>query len=228
MGNHPTITHDLLSNLAGCIEMGKAEKDSPYPPALKGQEGSVELTRLALESDIAPQVILKQGLMPGMDRIGEKFSVGEVFIPDLLMSADAMNKAMAILKPHFGAEGMPLRGTMILGTVAGDLHEIGKNVVRMVLEGDGWQVIDLGVDVTVEKFIETLRLHPGAVVGMSALLTTTMATMQHSVRDLKALYPEVAIYVGGAPLTSEFAAKIGAEGFFPDPHTFARHLATKY
>jgi 5-methyltetrahydrofolate--homocysteine methyltransferase len=163
-----------------------------------------------------------------MDRIGARFSLGEVFIPDLLMSADAMNKAMALLKPHFGVGGMPTRGTIILGTVAGDLHEIGKNVVRMVLEGDGWQVIDLGVDVASEKFLETLRLHPGAVVGMSALLTTTMATMQQSVKDIKALYPEAAIYLGGAPLTSEFAAKIGAAGYFPDPHTFARHLAKKY
>jgi len=215
---------DLLKQLAIFIERGKADLNSPYPPDLKGQEGALELTRNALESGVSPSVILKKGLMPGMNRIGEKFAKGEAFIPDLLMSAKAMNGVMALLKPHFETGEVQHRGTIILGTVAGDLHEIGKNVVRMVLEGGGWEVIDLGVDAGVDKFMASLQQYPNAKVGMSALLTTTMATMEQAVKQIKEKHPATEIYVGGAPLTLEFCNKIGADGYFPEPHSFARHL----
>ncbi|TKJ37922.1 cobalamin-binding protein [candidate division LCP-89 bacterium B3_LCP] len=219
--------NNLLTQIAFCIEKGKADLNSPYPPVLKGENGASELTKEAIDSGISADQILKQGLMPGMNRIGERFSKGEAFIPDLLMSARAMNAAMEHLQPHFDSGDIQHRGTLILGTVAGDLHEIGKNVVRMVLEGDGWKVLDLGVDVTVERFSETLRDNPDSIIGMSALLTTTMGTMEQSVNQIKQQSPQTQIYVGGAPLTQEFSDKIGADGFFPDPHSFAKHLAAQ-
>lgn len=218
---------DLLIRLSHCIERGKADKLSPYPPEMKGMDGAAELTEQALGASLSAAEILKESLMTGMNRIGEKYAAGQAFIPELLMAARAMNAAMEKLKPHFDSGELRHRGRVILGTVAGDLHEIGKNVVRMVLEGDGWKVIDLGVDVTTQKFIAILNDHPGSIVGMSALLTTTMINMQNSVREIKRLYPETQIYVGGAPLTQEFSRKIGADGYFPDPHSFAKHLATQ-
>ena len=139
------------------------------------------------------------------------------------MAANAMNKAMAILKPHFAAEGIPSRGIMILGTVAGDLHEIGKNVVRMVLEGDGWQVIDLGVDVSPQAFVDAA--HEGVqIIGMSALLTTTMSNMGNTIEALKAagVREKVKVMIGGAPVTQEFANSIGADAFAADAPSAAR------
>jgi methanogenic corrinoid protein MtbC1 len=215
---------DLLTKLSDCIEKGKSEKESPYPPKLKGSDGAKELTEIAIRKAIPPDVILREGLISGMNRIGEKFGRGEAFIPDLLMSARAMHLALEVLKPYFNSGEILHRGTIILGTVAGDLHEIGKNLVRMVVEGNGWKVIDLGVDASVESFLQTLQQNPGAILGMSALLTTTMSTMADSVRQIKALHPETLIYVGGAPVTQQFCDHIGADGYFPDPHSFVLHL----
>lgn len=218
---------DLLEQLADCVERGKADRNSPYPKDLKGRDGAAELTRQALEAAIPADQILQKALTVGMNRVGEKFGAGEAFIPDLLMAAQAMKAAMAVLRPHFESGDIQPRGTLILGTVAGDLHEIGKNVVRMVLEGDGWRVIDLGVEVTTDRFIAALKENPDAILGMSALLTTTMINMEQSVREIKRRFPGTEIYVGGAPLTREFSDKIGADGTFPEPHSFARHLASK-
>ena len=218
---------ELLEQLADCVERGKADRHSPYPKGLKGRDGAAELTRQALNRAIPASQILQKALTAGMNRVGEKFGAGEAFIPDLLMAAQAMKAAVAILRPHFESGDIQPRGTLILGTVAGDLHEIGKNVVRMVLEGDGWRVIDLGVDVNTDAFIAALKDNPGAILGMSALLTTTMISMERSVREIKRRFPGTEIYVGGAPLTREFSDKIGADGTFPEPHSFARHLASK-
>jgi 5-methyltetrahydrofolate--homocysteine methyltransferase len=160
-----------------------------------------------------------------MTRIGDRFSAGEIYIPDLLLAARAMNAAMDHIRPFFQTGELKPRGTLILGTVAGDLHDIGKNIVRMVLEGGGWRVVDLGVDVGTEKFLHALEEDPGSVVGMSALLTTTMLNMGRSVEEIKTRDPGIPIFIGGAPVTEEFRAKIGADGYFPDPNGLVKHLA---
>lgn len=216
---------ELLEQLAICIERGKVDKNSPYPPDMKDQEGASEITAKLLEEGVSADDILKKSLMVGMNIVGDRFAQGKAFIPDLLIAAKAMNAAMAHLKPYFESGEAKHRGTMILGTVSGDLHDIGKNIVRMVLEGDGWKVVDLGVDVGTEKFLAALQENPDAHVGMSALLTTTMINMEASVKAIKEKNSDTKVFVGGAPLSKEFNDKIGADGYFPDPHTFAKYLA---
>ena len=215
---------ELLKQLAVCIERGKAEKNSPYPPDMKEQDGASEIAKQLLDGGVPANDILKKALMIGMNKIGQKFGEGKAFIPELLIAAKAMNAAMVHLKPYFESGEAQHRGKFIIGTVAGDLHDIGKNIVRMVLEGDGWNVIDLGVDVTKEKFLDALKENPDANVGMSALLTTTMVNMEASVKAIKDSYPAAKVFVGGAPLSQEFNDKIGADGYFPDPHSFAKSL----
>ncbi|MCC6487927.1 MAG: corrinoid protein [Candidatus Hydrogenedentes bacterium] len=208
---------DILQRIATCIERGKVNATSPYPPDLKGQDGAHELTKAALEMGVSPSDVLAQGLVVGMNSIGRKFSENKVFVPDLLMASKAMQAAMVHLKPFFESGEAKHRGTFIIGTVQGDLHDIGKNLVSMVMEGGGWQVIDLGVDVSTEKFLDALNAHPGSAVGLSALLTTTMVNMEKTVAAVRAQHPDTKIIVGGAPLTAEYAKKIGADAYAPDP-----------
>jgi len=215
----------ILEKLALAIERGKVNLDSPYPPDLKGEIGADELTKKALEEGIAPDSILNNSLMIGMGKIGDKFEEGKAFIPDMLIAAKAMNAAMAHLKPYFESGEMELKGDFIIGTVAGDLHDIGKNIVRMVLTGNGWNVIDLGSDVKAEKYVETLKKYPNAMVGISALLTTTMMQMEFTTKAIKEVSPDTKVFVGGAPLSKEFNDKIGADGYFPDPNKFSKFLA---
>jgi len=217
--------NEILSQLAICIERGKADLNSPYPPDLKGQEGANELTQKALQSGISANEILKGALMVGMHRIGEKFSKGQAFIPDLLIAAKAMKASMQHLKPYFDSGEATHKGTFVLGTVKGDLHDIGKNIVRMVLEGDGWKVVDLGVDVTAEKFLAAADQNPGCYIGLSALLTTTMVNMEEIVSKVRSKYPDTKIYIGGAPVTSAFCDKISASGYFPDPQQLVNYLS---
>jgi methanogenic corrinoid protein MtbC1 len=152
-----------------------------------------------------------------MGRVGQKFSENKVFVPDLLMAAKAMSAGMAHLKPFFESGQAHHKGTFVIGTVQGDLHDIGKNLVGMVIEGGGWKVVDLGVDVSAEKFLKAVQDNPGAVVGLSALLTTTMINMEKTVKLVKEKVPGTKVIVGGAPLTAEFAKKIGADSYSPDP-----------
>ena len=215
---------ELLKKLAICVERGKADKVAPYPPDLKGEEGASEITEQLLAKGVSANDILRKGLMIGMNAIGDKFGQGKAFIPELLIAAKAMNAAMVHLKPYFESGEAEHRGTFIIGTVAGDLHDIGKNIVRMVLEGDGWKVIDLGVDVSSDKFLNALDEYPEAWIGMSALLTTTMVNMEANVKMIKEKNAATKVYVGGAPLSTEFSDKIGADGYFPDPHGLAKHL----
>lgn len=215
---------NLLEQIALCVENGKADISTPYPNELKGKPGAVELTLEAIKKNISPNEILSNGLILGMKRIGEKFGEGKAFIPNLLISAKAMNASIIHLKPFFESGEVQHKGKIILGTVSGDLHDIGKNIVKMVLEGDGWNVIDLGVDVSEKKFLEALNQYPTAKLGMSALLTTTMLNMGKTVEFLKSNFNELEIYVGGAPLSNNFATEIGANGYFPNPHEFANHL----
>lgn len=214
----------ILAKIALCVERGKADLNSPYPVDMKGEAGAAELTQKALEGGISPNKVLSDALIVGMHRIGEKFSEGKAFIPDLLISAKAMNAAMEHIKPFFESGEAQHKGTFIIGTVAGDLHDIGKNIVRMVMEGNGWKTIDLGVNVSTEKFIIAVEQHPGSVVGLSSLLTTTMINMEKTCKEIKARYPEVMVFVGGAPVTDSFSKKIGADAYLPDPHSLVQYL----
>ncbi|MCP4728385.1 MAG: cobalamin-binding protein [bacterium] len=218
---------NLLNQLTICIERGKSDKNSPYPPDMRGDDGAAEITKTLLGSGVTPNEILEKGLMPGMNNVGEKFEKGEAFIPELLISAKAMNSAMEHLKPYFDTGEAKHRGSVIIGTVRGDLHDIGKNIVRMVLEGDGWNVIDLGKDVPGEQFLNMLKENPGSEIAISALLTTTMINMEDTVRTIKENSPGTRVFIGGAPLSQAYSDKIGADGYFPNPHTFAKHISGK-
>ena len=214
----------ILAKLGEAVEFGKVDKNSPYPPNLKGQDGSDELAREALDTGVPPNSILTDALVPAMDRVGQKFSENKIFVPQMLMSAKAMSAAMAHLKPFFQSGDVQSKGTFIIGTVKGDLHDIGKNLVAMMVEGGGWTIIDLGVDVNEDTFNQTLADNPGAIVGLSALLTTTMANMEVIVTKIKEAHPDTKVLVGGAPLTDDFRAKIGADFYSPDPRGAVEYL----
>lgn len=216
--------NEILEKLSVCIEFGKINLKSPYPPSMKGQIGADELTKQALEEGVKPTDILEKALIPGMDTVGLKFSQNKVFVPEMLMAAKAMSAALVHLKPFFKSGEVKRKGTFVIGTVFGDLHDIGKNLVAMTVEGAGWEVIDLGIDVKTEKFIETVEKYPGCVVGISALLTTTMANMEIVVKEIKQKFPKTIIAVGGAPLNAEFAAKIGADFYSPNPQATVQYL----
>jgi len=216
---------DLLDQLTLCIEHGKSERTSAYPPEMRNQDGASEITVQLLNAGVHPNDIVRHALMAGMNRVGEQFALGQAFIPQLLISAKAMKASMVHLRPFFESGVAVHRGTILLGTVAGDLHDIGKNIVGMVMEGDGWQVVDLGADVSAGRFVAAVAEHPECVVGLSALLTTTMGNMKDCVAQIKASSPSTRVYVGGAPVTESFSRAIGADGYFPDPSSLARHLA---
>lgn len=216
--------NDILEQIAMCVENGKINQRSPYPPNLKGELGADELTLQALESGIPPSEVLARGLIAGMGRIGVKFRENKVFVPQVLMSAKAMSGAMIHLKRYFMDGSVRRKGTLIIGTVEGDMHDIGKNLVGMIAEGNGYEIVDLGVDVSAEKFIDAIRNHPGAFVGMSALLTTTMANMEEINRRIKAAFPDVITCVGGAPLNEEFARRIGADYYTDGPQALVEIL----
>ena len=217
---------EILDKIALCVEFGKINKASPYPPNMKDQDGADELTKQALESGEKPDAILENALVPAMAKVGEKFSRKEIYVPQMLMAAKAMNSAMAHLKPFFQSGETKRKGKFIVGTVAGDLHDIGKNLVAMMIEGGGWEVIDLGVDVGTDKFLSALDANPGAVIGLSALLTTTMENMKHTVSAIKEKHKESKILVGGAPVTMEYCKKIGADFYSPDPQGAVNYLKT--
>ena len=214
----------LLIKLGEAVESGKVDKNSPYPPQMKGEDGADEIARQALDKGISPNEVLSSALVPAMDRVGQKFSENKIFVPQMLMSAKAMSAAMAHLKPFFQSGDVKTKGTFIIGTVKGDLHDIGKNLVAMMVEGGGWTIVDLGVDVNEDKFNAALAEHPGAIVGLSALLTTTMANMEEIVKKIKEVNPATRVLVGGAPLNDDFRAKIGADFYSPDPRGAVEYL----
>jgi methanogenic corrinoid protein MtbC1 len=210
--------------LIEAVELGKVDKKSPYPPQLKDQDGAFEIAKIALDQGFKPDEILENALIPAMANVGNRFSRKEIYVPQMLMSAKAMSGAMVHLKPFFQSGETKRKGTFIIGTVSGDLHDIGKNLVAMMVEGGGWEVIDLGVDAGSEKFIKAVEEKPHAVIGLSALLTTTMENMSKIVTDIKNRYPGTKILVGGAPVTNEFCSKIGADFYAPDPQGAVNYL----
>ncbi len=207
----------VLEHIAACVETGKADAQMDIPPGSAGQPGVVEHIRQALDDGVMPQVILQDGLLAGMGRVGRRFAANEVFIPDVLIAARAMQAGFAVLKPCFADQTVPSRGVFVIGTVRGDLHDIGKNLVSIILEGAGWRIVDLGADCPPERFVEAVRQNPGCAVGLSALLTTTMMNMPVTIEAIRAVSPETRVLVGGAPVTAAFADQIGADGYADDP-----------
>ncbi len=175
-------------------------------------------TQNALDEGMSAQEILSDGLIGGMDKVGKDFKAGDLFIPEVLMSAKAMHAGMAVLRPLLAESGALSLAKMVIGTVVGDLHDIGKNLVGMMLEGAGFEIIDLGTDVSPEKFVEAVRAEGADLVGMSALLTTTMPSMKATIEALTeaGLRDRVKVIVGGAPVTASFAEGIGADAYAPD------------
>jgi methanogenic corrinoid protein MtbC1 len=184
---------------------------------MKDQPGADELTLQAISEGLSPQTILAEGLVAAMHTVGERFRDKQIFVPDMLMSARAMMAGMERLRPFYTSNEITPRGTFVIGTVRGDLHDIGKRIVGMMITGAGWRVIDLGTDVPGERFVNAVHEHPDCVIGMSALLATTMQNMEMTVREIKIASPSTKIIVGGAPVSKEFAARIGADAYAPDP-----------
>jgi 5-methyltetrahydrofolate--homocysteine methyltransferase len=180
-----------------------------------------ELVQKALDQGLSPSSILQGGLIAGMDVVGRDFKAGELFVPEVLVAARAMHAGMNVLRPLLAESEAPSAGKYLIGTVKGDLHDIGKNLVKMMLEGAGFEIIDLGTDVDPQAFVAGVRDHRPSVVGMSALLTTTMVQMKSTIEALEeaGLRDSVKIMVGGAPVTDGFAKQIGADAFAPDAAT---------
>ena len=176
----------------------------------------LEYVQKALDEGIAPQTILTEGLLPGMDRVGVKFRDNEIFVPEVLVAARAMNAGSELLKPLMADGSAISLGTAIIGTVKGDLHDIGKNLVKMMIEGKGINVIDVGVDVEPETFVKAAIENNAGVICCSALLTTTMPVMAEVVKAVKAAGINAKVMVGGAPITQEFADSIGADAYTAD------------
>ena len=201
---------ELFNQISTALQMGKA-KDVKA------------LVQQAIDEGALPQDILSKGLMVGMNSIGEKFKNNEVFVPEVLVAARAMNQGAALLKPLLAAQGIEATGRVCIGTVQGDMHDIGKNLVKMMLEGKGLEVIDLGVDIAPETFVQTAIEQDCRIICCSALLTTTMGVMADVVKAAEAAHirDRVKIMIGGAPVTESFCQKIGADAYAPDAATAA-------
>ena len=186
------------------------------------EQQAPKLVEQALSDGVAAKEVLQDGLLAGMTEVGRRFRDGEFFIPEVLIAAEAMKAGMEVLRPHLVAQGVKAEATAVIGTVRGDLHDIGKHLVGTMLEGAGFEVVDLGVDVSAEKFIKACRERPVQLVAMSALLTTTMPQMETTVKQLReGLDPPPAIIIGGAPVTQAYADQIGADGYGRDAATGA-------
>ena len=186
---------------------------------IKGDNvASKELAEKLVAEGVAATDVLNEGLVPGMNVVGAKFKANEMYIPEVLIAARAMHAAMDIIKPLLSESGAEMKGTVVVGTVQGDLHDIGKNLVAMMLEGGGFQVVDVGVDIPADKFVEEVKKSNAKVLGLSALLTTTMPAMKEVIEAIKAdgATKDVKVMVGGAPLTQEYADSIGAAGYAAD------------
>ncbi|NLT39379.1 MAG: cobalamin-binding protein [Clostridiales bacterium] len=207
-----------LQRIAEAVENGKNKE-------------AVDLINEALRDGVDPQTILKDGMMAAMEVIGQRFRDNEIFVPEMLVAARAMKKGVAVLQPYLASKSSVQRGKVIIGTVEGDLHDIGKNLVAMMLEGVGFEVIDLGVDVPPGKFVEELKRNPDTkIIAISALLTTTIAQVRLTIEALKeaGLRDQVTIMVGGAPVTQSFADSVGADAYTPDAGSAAEWAKNRF
>ncbi len=199
--------------------------ETVYQAVLDGDaEATTVEVKAALEAGGSAKQILQDGCIAAMGEVGRLFEIGEKFVPEMLISARAMSAALALLRPHLTEAYIQAVGKVVVGTVACDLHDIGKNLVGMMMEGAGFEVVDMGTDVSAQQFVEAVREHSPQVLGMSALLTTTMPSMQATIDALveAGLRDQVKVLIGGAPVTQDFADKIGADGFAPDASSAAR------
>jgi 5-methyltetrahydrofolate--homocysteine methyltransferase len=195
------------------------DKEKFYVFLSQGKTEEVKkITQQALDAEESVETILKDGLIQAMEQVGIRFKNGEIYIPEVLIAARAMHAGMAILKPILSQSTTRIARKVIIGTVKGDLHDIGKNLVVMMLEGGGFEVVDLGIDVSPQRFVEAIRQHQPRVVGMSALLTTTMREMKTTIQAIESAgyRNQLKAIVGGAPVTEKFAREIGADGYAPD------------
>jgi len=194
-----------LQDLAQFLENGESQK-------------VLALTQQLMDSGVSPQIVLNDGLIAGMAVVGEKMRNGEMYLPEVLQSAGAMKASLKILKPHLAREGAKSRGKILIGTVKGDMHDIGKNLVGIMLQGAGFEIVDIGLNVEPQKFVAAIIEHTPAIVGLSAMLTTTMLNMKATIEAIAdaGLRSKVKIIVGGAPVSQKFADEIGADGFSRD------------
>ena len=195
--------NELMTNLGETLLAGNVEEIK-------------RLTEEALNAGATPQDILEQGLRPAMEALGERFSRGEAFLPELLVAAETMKASMEVLEPAIVRDGVAPKATLLLGTVEGDIHDIGKNLVKMMFEGSGFKVIDLDINVKADKFLEAYHKEKPDLVGLSALLTTTIGEMEKVIQAIREYDPKAKFIIGGAPITQEFADRVGADGYAPD------------
>ena len=213
------MSMDIVATIQENVIQGrKTQGDAGVDDSLTGTPGVIELVQQALESDISPQVIITEGLTAGMQVVGEKFSAKEYFIPDMLASAEAVGAAMDILKPIMESSNVETKGKFAIATVKGDIHDIGKNIVAILLKGAGYEVYDLGIDVPTEKVIEFVKEEKPRYLGLSALLTTTMTEMGVVIKALEEskVRSSVKVLIGGAAVSDEFAQEIGADAYCID------------
>jgi len=195
--------NELMTNLGETLLAGNMEEIQ-------------RLTEEALSAGTTPQDILEQGLRPAMETLGDRFSRGEAFLPELLVAAETMKASMEVLQPAIVREGVAPKATMILGTVEGDIHDIGKNLVKMMFEGAGYKVIDLDINVKADKFLEAYHKEKPDLVGLSALLTNTIGLMEKVIQTIREYDPKAKFIIGGAPVNQEFCDRVGADGYAPD------------
>ena len=214
---------DIVEQIAMYVARGKVSKSSWFPPDMKDQDGADEIAADALKKGIQPNVLL-EGCVLGMERIGKEFGENKAFVTNLIVSAAAMNAVLKHIKPFLESGEVKRKGIFVIGTVTGDMHDIGKNLVSMIIKGGGFEVIDLGVDVPTNKFLDAIAQHPGCFVGLSALLTTTKVNMEKSVEAIRKTYPDTKVLVGGAPITQDFCTRIGADFYSPNPQEAVEYL----
>ena len=213
------MSEDIIALLKENVIQGRKTKDDVgIDEEMSGQPGVLELTRQAIEQNISLDVIITQALTAGMQVVGEKYSTKEYFIPDMLASAEAVGAAMDVLKPLLEAANVETKGKFVIATVKGDIHDIGKNIVAILLKGAGYEVNDLGIDVPTEKVVEAVREEKAGYLGLSALLTTTMLEMGVVIEALKEndLRDKVKVLIGGAAVSDEYAREIGADAHCAD------------
>jgi len=223
------MTENILALLKENVIQGRVTQDDEgFDEGMAGQPGVSELIEKALAQGINPENIIKKGLTEGMNIVGQKYQVGEYFIPDMLASAEAVGAAMEILEPHLAKRGIKSKGKIIVATVKGDLHDIGKNIVSMLLRGAGYMVKDLGNDIDPQVIVAAVREEKPQFVGMSALLTSTMMHMKDTIEALtgSGLRDGVKVIIGGAAVSEEFAQSIGADGYGADGFQAVRLVET--
>ncbi|HUV52030.1 MAG TPA: corrinoid protein [Dehalococcoidia bacterium] len=221
------MTDDIIAKIKENVIQGRKTKgDEGVDQDMTGEPGVLELTQEALGKNISAVTIIKQGLTAGMNIVGKKFAAKEYFIPDMLASAEAVGAAMDVLKPHLEATNVKTKGKFAIATVKGDIHDIGKNIVAILLKGSGYTVHDLGIDIPTEKIVEFVRQEKPDYLGLSALLTTTMVVMGEVIRALEEnqLRDKVKILIGGAAVSEDYAKEIGADAYCADGFEAVRVL----